>query len=306
MRWYKIVTSSETWDATGDPYALNVEFDIPVAPKANPTPSGAFVRIWGIPLQTLLNARQFNMQPIQVYGGMQQGLPLADPSQQGLLVQGMVFPALGNWVGTDMTLDFNIATGTGSPNFGQPANIVHNWLANTPMSQTLQQTLTTAFPKYTPQIKISQNLKLPYNDYGFYESIEQFANYIYSISKTIMNQASYRGVHMTTKGTTIVVEDGTQQAQGPQIKFTDLIGQPIWTGLKTVQFKTVTRGDINIGDTVTLPQSLATLTTAGAGVGGNNNNSIQGSFLIQQIRHTGNFRQPDGFGWVSTFDGIMQ
>ena len=72
MRWYKIVAGSTTFDATGDANALNVELDIPVAVDHNPK-SGAFVRVWGIARQTLLNARSFNNQPIQVFGGMQKG-----------------------------------------------------------------------------------------------------------------------------------------------------------------------------------------------------------------------------------------
>ena len=106
MRFYKIVTPGQTWDATGDSSALNVELDIPVSPGHLTV--GAFVRIWGIDRQTLLNARVFNRQSIQVFGGMQKGLPLANPNQQGLLVQGSIFPALGNWVGTDQTLDLYI------------------------------------------------------------------------------------------------------------------------------------------------------------------------------------------------------
>src|SRR6202012_1802186 len=97
MRWYKIVLSGgQTWDATGDPNALNVKLDIPVAAENAPK-AGAYVQIWGIPLSTLLNASQYNNQDISVYGGMQQGLPLANPNQQGLLCRGKILPALGNW-----------------------------------------------------------------------------------------------------------------------------------------------------------------------------------------------------------------
>ena len=114
MRWYKITVGGQTWDATGDPNALNVELDLPVAPDHLPK-SGAWARVWGIPLQTLLNAKSFNSQPIYVYGGMQKGLPLANPAQSGLLVQGFIFQAFGNWIDvTQQSLDLVIMAGSGS------------------------------------------------------------------------------------------------------------------------------------------------------------------------------------------------
>lgn len=310
-RWYQIVTDSETWDATGDPYALNVEFDIPVS-ESNTPRSGCFARVWGIPLQTLLNARNFNNQNIKIYGGMQQGLPLANPGQQGLLVQGKVFPALGNWVGTDMTLDFNVAPGTGESNFGgKHANVIHNWGANTPMQQSIQQTLQTAFPSLTPNVNISQKLKLPYNDYGFYENLGQFATYAYSISKTIMNDPNYLGVRHAVHGSNIYVYDGTQQTNNVNIQFTDLVGQPIWIDVNKVQVKTIMRGDLRVGGGITLPQTLAglggNLSSAGGAINQSQaSNVIQGSFLIQNLRHTGNFRQPDGLSWITTIEAVQQ
>jgi hypothetical protein len=310
MRWYKIIAGGTTFDATGDPNALNCEIDIVQAYDHLPK-SGSFVRLWGIALQTLLNAKSFNNQPIQVFGGMQKGLPLANPAQQGLLVQGMIFPALGNWVGTDMTLDFYIAAPVGEGNPTKAANIVHNWQQGQPLSQAIKQSLTTAFPKFTPVINISPSLVLSYADTGFYQTIGQYATYIFNISKSIMNSSTYHGVQMSVQGKKIVVTDGTAPAGNAiQINFQDLIGQPIWTHTNTIQFKTVMRGDINLGDRVTLPKALATTTNfQGAGaVGGANSNLIQGTFLVgangQGIRHTGNFRQPDWASWCTTFDCI--
>jgi hypothetical protein len=127
-RWYKIMVGGTTFDATGDPNALQVELDITVAQFAVPHPGqAAWCRVWGIPLQTVLTANQFTNQQIQVFGGMSAGLPLANPNEQGLLVQGVVLPALGNWTGTNMYVDFYITPGTlGNPTVPGAANIVHN------------------------------------------------------------------------------------------------------------------------------------------------------------------------------------
>lgn len=306
MRWYKIQAGGLTFDATGDPNALNVELDLPISTEAIPK-SGAFARVWGIDLPTLLNAKILNNQPIKVYGGMQPGLPLANPAEQGLLVQGTIFPAFGNWVGVDMTLDLTIRGPFGTPNNYKPANVIHNWPQNTPLSSSIQNTLSRAFPQYTPQINISPNLKLNYNDWGFYETIGQYATYIQNISRTIMGGVkNYLGVRMAAQGSKIVVFDGTQSSGAKQISYTDLIGQPVWTGINTIQFKCVMRGDININDMVTMPPTLATLTaSSGTAVGGAASNLIQGTFRVMQIRHTGNFRQPDWPSWCSTFDAVQ-
>jgi hypothetical protein len=80
------------------------------------------------------------------------------------LVSGTIFPALGNWVGTDQTLDFYIPFGGGESNPAKPANIVHNWQHGQPLSQAIKNSLSTAFPSFTPVINISPSLVLSYND----------------------------------------------------------------------------------------------------------------------------------------------
>jgi hypothetical protein len=127
------------------------------------------------------------------------------------------------------------------------------------------------------------------------------------VSHDIIKTAGYLGVQISVQGNTINVFDGTQGQTGAKtVNPQDLVGQPIWTNVNTCQFKTVMRGDINVGDTITLPQTLATLTTAaGTAVGSGNTNLIQGSFLIQNVHHVGNFRQPDWSSWCTIFDGVQ-
>ena len=312
MRWYKIVVGGnggQTWDATGDPNALNVELDLAVTfHNAPENGNSSSVRVWGIPLQTILTANQFNNQPISVYGGMQQGLPLANPNQQGLLVQGIVFPCLGNWRRTDMTIDFYIKVGAeGAPTVPGAANLVHNQPANQPLSTAVQNALQTAFPGFAANVKISPNLVRPNDEHGFYQTLGQYATFLNLASHDIMKTAGYLGVQVSVQGKTINVFDGTQGQTGAKtINPQDLAGQPTWIGPKACQFMTVMRGDINVGDIITLPQSLAQLTTgAGTAVGTGVTNLIQGSFLIQKVRHVGNFRQKDWSSWCTIFEGIQ-
>ena len=101
-------------------------------------------------------------------------------------------------------------------------------------------------------------------------------------------------------------ESGTQGQTGAKtINAWDLNGQPIWTGANTAQWRTVMRGDFRVGNTATLPRSLATLTPVGSVASGQGINIIQGSFMITGIRHVGSFRNPDGSAWCTIFDGTQ-
>jgi len=237
---------------------------------------------------------------------MQQGMPLSNPNEQGLLVQGIVRPALGNWTGTNMYVDFYITPGTlGNPTVPGAANIVHTQPAQQPLSTAVKNALQTAFPGFTANLQISPNLVRPNDEHGFYQTLGQYATFLNNASHDIMKTAGYPGVQVSVTGTTINV-DGTQGQTGAKtINAWDLIGQPIWTGTNTAQWRTVMRGDFKVFDTATLPKTLATLTPIGGGqVSGQGINVIQGSFMIQHIRHVGSFRNPDGSAWCTIFDGV--
>lgn len=325
MRYYKIVIENgPTFQSTlgdggqNDSGALQVELDIFEASLALPSSSGmSYARIWGVPIQMIAQASQFNYKNIDVTVGMSAGLPLADPSQQGLVLHGSIYPAFGNWIGTEMTLDFVIIAPNHSSSIGptpatqnNPANIVHNWQPGQPLSQAINSTLTTAFPSYTPQIDISPKLVLPYADVGFYRTFASYAGYIAQISRSIMGDPitgaqNYHGVQMGVAGKQIRVFDQTgSNPKTVTIAFKDLVGQPTWLGLFTIQVKTVMRGDIHVGDTLKLPQTL-TVAAATTGSQFRSNSVFQGTAWVSTIRHVGNSRQPSGEAWVSIFDCIV-
>jgi hypothetical protein len=300
--------SGATWSSQingqNDPGALDIELDVFSTSFAIPS-GNSFVRIWGIPLQQIAQASQLNKVLIDVYAGMAKGLPLANPAQQGLIAHGTIWPAFGNWIDTDMTLDLVLQAPFGNSNAPdtprQPAPIVHNWKQGQPLATAIKNTLATAFPNFTPQINILPNLVLNYSDTGFYRTIESYAGYIRDISQSIMGSAGYPGVHIFPSGKNLVVTDGTQSGNNPkQILFQDLIGQPTWLGLNTVSVKTVMRGDILAGSKVTLPQTLA-VTSAASASQFKQSSAFQGSFFVQSVRHVGRFRQPDGHSWCSIF-----
>jgi hypothetical protein len=280
------------------PGALNVELDILLAPFGAPV-GGSFVRVWGIGLREIVQSNDLKGFLIGVYGGMQRGLPLANPNQAGLLTQGFIFQAFGNWVGLDQTLDLIILPGTGTAD--KPKNIIQNWKKGTKFKDAIQQTLSTAFPTFKSDIKISDDLVLAEDDIGYYQTVEQYAQYVKQMSFNIIG-GDYNGVDIRLTKNTFFVYDATVEQKPLEIEFKDLIGQPTWIDAPIMQVKTVMRADISVGDFIKLPQGLATTTAAAQSSLLDLKTSFQGVFLVNQVRHVGNFRQPDAASWVTVID----
>ncbi len=287
------------------PGALNIELDVVGYPFAQPK-DASYVRIWGITVEEISQAIQFGATPagpgktIAIYAGMQKGLPLANPAQAGLIAQGEIFQAFGNWISTDMTLDFILYPPLGSPT--SPKNVVVDWKAGTPLAQAIANTLATAFPAYKQDIKISPKLVLAHDEPGYYNSIVEFAQWVLDVSQDIKVAPDYPGVSITLSQNTFRVYDGTTQTTPKLIAFQDLIGQPTWIEDGLLVFKTVVRADLQVGDYVQIPPAVVTTTAAAANSLLNLKAAFQGVFQINDVHHYGNFRQPDADAWTTRFE----
>jgi len=303
------------------PGALKVELDLPIIGAATPQGFG-LVRVWGISLAEIGQATNLGAkaagQPgknITVRGGMQKGLPLANPAQSGVLFQGSIVQAFGNWIGTDMTLDIVVMPGAstgsqpgGAGTLGKPKNIVLNWKAGTPLSNALKSALQTAFPGYTGKMNINSGIVRPGDQIGYYPTLEQLAQFVRQISIDSIKTSGYPGVTIAPPATdnTINVFDGSSSSSGSgqkQINFWDLIGQPTWIESPNIQFKTVMRADIKLGDEIKLPPTLVQNTAQAQSSLTNQNVAFQGGFTIVNGRHVGDSRQPTGDAWVTVFEG---
>lgn len=305
--------------------ALNVEFNIPQGPYATPQ-QGAWLKVWGVGLDELANSKLLGppdnrLCGITIRGGMKKGLPLAKPAQSGLIVDGSVFRPLGNWQYTDQTLEMILLPAVGT-NDGQLVNIPFNYPKNTPLDAAIEQSLATGLPKYSRNINIASNLKLPYDVQGAnYTNLNQFAAMILKLSLQQQFQGTptqaggaYGGVQFRIVGKTITVYDGTKDYgrnsfdNPKQIEFEDIIGQPTWIGPNSINFKCVLRADINVGDYVTLPTSLAlpyVLSVPGASVPGAPSRSsltYNGKFVVINVRHAGNSRNPNADSWCTIYN----
>jgi hypothetical protein len=300
--------------------ALDVELDISVSAFSLPGESGAWFQIKGISLQEIAQAN--NLGPvmsggqisaaynIEVYGGMQAGLPLANPSQSGLLVRGQIIQCFGNWIGTDMTLDFFIVPNFGSTTAGssvQPANLVLHWPAGMPLGTAIKNTLSTAYPNAspTPTIQVSGNLVQQQDGSGVYGDLSQLSEYARQVSRSIVG-GNYLGVAIVPQGNSFLVTDGSSTNNNvTQVQFQDLIGQPTWIAPNTIQLKTVMRADIQPASQIKLPPVLTTITPQSQSQY-RSSSVFQGNFFVSSVRHIGHFRQPTADAWVTVINASPQ
>ncbi len=312
-RWYSIIVDGgpnytcQDGDATSD---LNVEMDIETFAGAAPS-TGSYVRIWGVGLQAISQSRDLNGKMMTVSGGMSAGLPLANPSQRGVLAKGIIYQAFANWIGTDQSMDLvfmpggTLSTQTGPPPKVPPKNLVLNWKKGKQLNQALQQTLQQVYKGLPININISQKLVAPVDQVGYFGNLEELSHYILRYTQQLLG-GQYPGVSIVHDGSQINAGDGSTPGDAIQIQFNDLIGQPTWIGTRLIQFKTVMRADIHMLKPVTLPKTLVTNTQQGFDPFSNAQNlAFQGTFEVNAIRHVGNFRQPTADSWVSIFNATI-
>ncbi|MET4483707.1 hypothetical protein [Bradyrhizobium sp. F1.13.3] len=303
--------------------ALQVELDIPVAAFHTPGNAGAFVKVWGIPLSMISQAKDLAFKTIKVYGGFQKGLPLANPKQAGLLVQGYIFQCFGNWQGTDMSLDLITVAGpppaAGAHVNAPPKTLSLNWRKGRPLSEAINSMFSVGYPGMIMNVNLNDNLVAP-EDQPHVAPPKARADYLLSASKSIINRPDYQGVNIAFDGNTINVYDkpNTTAPRAPgltglaaqpsttvqQVAFVDLIGQPTWIGPLTIAFKCAMRADIALNDEVQMPKTLIANTAQAQGSLIKQKAAQQGTFLVTSVHHYGNFRQHDAYSWVTEFNAI--
>ena len=191
----------------------------------------------------------------------------------------------------------------------------------TSLAKAIQQALSTAFPNVPINLAISPNLVLVYDDKGYYQSVEQYLNYVKTFSHSILGTPSttgYQGVRVNRSSSFFDVFDGTVPGSAIQLLFEDLVGQPTSVGANMIQIRTVLRGDIIPNMNVILPQNVL-VTTFNTGEGSSTFYpslpflkyqpgaalTCQGSFMVKSIIHRGHFRNPNAENnWVTTIDAI--
>lgn len=305
------LTYTSVTNGVFNPAALLVEFDFFSYLNAAVATDGATITIHGVGLSNISQAQKFTGRNVKVSAGMSGGLPLEDPTQKGLILNGQIKQAWANWVGTEM--DLNLLVFPSLYPYGQPGNFVLNWIAGKSLQDALTVTLNVAFPNVGVVFDLSKPYILGRNVISMHNTLSQLA----SLIKSTTASPGFSGVTVSTPiNNTIIVSDGlnvTGQKQPKQIKYTDLIGQPTWVGAASMMVTTVMRGDIQVNSIVTMPQGPGgpgQVTLSGVGIdlqsvqpsNVNYATAFQGQFQVNAIRHIGNSRDTGPTAWVSVFE----
>lgn len=303
MRKYKITIYSQ--DSTtvlkeysADGNGLAIEFDANIADMSVPR-GNSNLRIYGVELETIKYASQFNDMFIEIYAGMSRGMPLANPEHYGLILSGRIFQCFGNYVGVDSSIDFIIAPDT------RKKRIILDCPATVYLNTAVKSAIASQYPDYKVIDNTTKLIKNDKDEKGIYTSLVSFADYVKAQSQRMANDAKYSGILIKISASNVIMYDNYTQSRNSQIAFKHMIGQPTWIDAGTIAFATTMRADINLGDTVTMQKVVSTL-TPNAALGENRRNSltVDGDFMITTVRHIGNFRGVDPYSWATLFEGV--
>jgi hypothetical protein len=302
-------------DGSTNPAALNIEIDIEQM-AMHIGDQRSYVRVYGLALKDVFSTN-FNKQNISVKVGMAPGLPLATAaaSQRGVVMKGSIWQAFGNWIGTDMTLDFVIGAGgeTGVSVTG-PQPWPFNWKKDQKLSDAIKDSLKNSpLSKLEQKITVSDDRTASEDQQGYYVTATEFAQVVHRLTVGQRGQND-NGVYLYNDGQKFVAADTSevdQQGDTKEISFQDLIGQVTWYEPFHLTCKMVMRGDLEVGGWVKFKDGAVVEVTANAlpnltptrdrdtlGI-------LKGRFFIERIHHWGNYRQPDAMSWNTTL-GLLQ
>ncbi|WP_337049952.1 hypothetical protein [Serratia fonticola] len=327
MRYYRIeITDSNGkrltdaagneffWDSSTNPAgALNVSLDLPVMAE-DVNVGGGMVIIGGLPLSMLSQSVNLWLATITIEAGFKPGLPLASAQPMpGMIVQGQIWNPYGNWEGTQQTLNLVVNPSSSLDDTGKPIALAFDGKRGEKLADVLRRCLTKGYPKKKINIDIHHNLvlaedmpALPFN------KLSDLARMIKDNTPGMLNIPGYSGVQIVTQSGQINVFDSSSQPSDHRVILPqDLIGQPTWNGFNQVSFKTPLRADLRVGDRISLPQnivdgpaSLLALSSAQSFSQQQTQVNFSGQFYVSSMRHIGEYRNPSGTAWVTTFDVV--
>lgn len=298
-----ITFSTLTPSRTDNGSALSVDIDIFQTWYHQPAQNG-YIKIKGVDFKQLNQSANFNNAKIRVSVGMSKGLPYAKPSQAGLIIDGTILQCFGNWLGSEVSLDFVIGSATYNPN--TEVNLSFDWKKGTPLQDAVTNTLNKAYPTVPISGSFSPNLIYTEDQPGQYTSLLAFSKYVNAVSKQIITSENYQGASIGSSSAGFILSDGTiPPTKTTKIDFTDLVGNLTWLDLATINAKLIMRSDLNVGDKIIFEKGSPVLNTINNYSQYRNNLSFNGIFQITQIRHVGSSRQADGNSWCTVVNAVI-
>ena len=279
--------------------------------------SNSRIKLWGVDLNTL--GQTAGLNPVKIAGtnnykyatidisvGMSKGLPYAQPSQFGQIVaKGNILQAFSTWQGTEVGLDIVLAPNSTNPN--APANITVQWAQGQEMTQSVKQTLQTAYPNIPIYGSFSSGLVLAEGAKGQFTSLTPYATKMNELSRIINKNPTYTGASIAATAQGFFLSDSDITPTGnTKILFTDVIGNLTWMDIATIQARVTMRGDLNVGDYITFQPNIPVNNVVNNASQYRDNLSFNGTFMINKLHHIGSSRQPNGDSWVTVIDAIMQ
>lgn len=327
MRYYRIVITDKDGntplDSAGNPIGpfdtsdslgrgLQVEFDALIT-GYDVVNSGTLIVIYGLPITMLSQSVQLSGCQVDVYAGFSDGLPLANPEQQGMVISGQIYNPYANWLGVHQTMNLIVNPSPLLNDAGQARSITLDGKKGEKLSDVLQRALSGAFPEFGLEITISDTLVLAEDGVGIYNRLGQLATAIRSQSFSIINTNEYTGVQMVMQNRTIRIFDNTAgSGDGIAILPQELVGQPTWIGPVSVSFKCPMRADLRCGDVIQLPQDIISGPSSLLSVNTERSYSMlrdsvnfTGKFLITSVRHVGDYLNPDSNNaWNTIYEAV--
>ena len=318
MRYYEIIVSPGTQSKTSfTPFvystltplrtdngsALSVELDIFETWYHQPAQLG-YVKIRGVDFKNLNQSANFNMARIQIYVGMSKGLPYANQSQAGLIIDGTILQCFGNWLGTEVSLDFVVGQATYNPKID--VNLSFSWKKDDTLESAVKNCLKKAYPSTPIYGGYSSNLIFTEDQPAQYQNLSQLSKYVNDISKQVIKDPTYIGASIASTSNGFLLFDGTVPSnRSRSIQFTDIVGNLTWIDIATIQAKLIMRSDLTVGDTITFPRGTPVLNVVNNFSQYRNDISFQGKFTITSIRHVGSSRQADGNSWCTIVNAVI-
>lgn len=333
-----------------DPGALDIQFDITHTDLTDIKEghSDAAITIRGVDIYTINQASNLVGRTVSLQAGMGKGFPLSNPRQTGEILHGTVRGAIGNWEDTELSLTLFVTKYALSPDhLNDPSDQTDQKKPDTTKPATSKKPgksgkqgspPSTTDSDNTSQYQfnchrgadlltaISSALQQVNPDYqviidipGLIPSMEEvsasygsFKELCVAISNTWTNQNTGKDILITARETTFHVIDKNQDSSPHTIEFHELIGQPSWNGETEISFTCPMRGNIQVGEVITLPlqdkkepqenaYGLIKKTQGTAALVPRNRCLFSGNFRVKSITHRGRFRDKDGRNWASTF-----
>lgn len=325
MRYYRIEIADENgnsiadgdgnpigpWDTTDNPSgALNVVFDAQTLGQ-DLNYSGTTVSIYGLPLSFLSQSVNLLKAQFTMYAGFQAGLPLANPAQSGMIIQGVTYKAYGNWEGINQTLNLIVDQSAAFVLDGRPVSLIMSGKKGELLSDVLARSLNTSLNSGVSEEKkreISVNISdafVLHEDWNSpYKNIFSLSQFLKRLFPDGLTSEQYSGIQLVCQKGRIDIFDGTHANEPIPILAHELIGQPTWVERLRVSFKTPMRADLQVGDIITLPLDVLSVLAVNNSLWRLNKNTVNftGTFQILSMRHIGEYRNPSGDAWVTTFE----